>query len=98
MLTLTENAQTALDEIATRADLPDGGGLRISPSVSQPGGLDLGLAPQPVQGDDVVRSGGTPVFIDQASSPALSDLTLDTAPAPEGAPGPAFVLVPQQSD
>lgn len=95
MLTLTENAQTAVNEIAERADLPSGGGLRIAPSATQPGGLDLGLAPEPVPGDQVIETGAVPVFVEPQASEALAELTLDTAPPTPDQPGPAFQLTPQ---
>lgn len=98
MLTLTENARTAVNEIAARVDLPDGGGLRIAPSTTQPGGLDLGLAPQPVPGDQVIETGAVPVFVDAGASESLAGLTLDTAPPTPDQPGPAFLLTPQLPD
>ncbi|PWD50767.1 Fe-S cluster assembly protein HesB [Serinibacter arcticus] len=95
MLTLTENAQTAVNEIAARADLPAGGGLRIAPSATQPGGLDLGLAAEPAPGDQVIETGAVPVFVEPQTSASLDALTLDTAPVTPDQPGPAFQLTPQ---
>lgn len=95
MLTLSENAQTAIDDVATRADLPAGGGLRISRSPGQPGGLELTLTPAPESTDRVIQTGQTPVFVDEAAAEQLDLLVLDTTPAPEPGGEPGFVLAPQ---
>jgi Fe-S cluster assembly iron-binding protein IscA len=47
-------------------------------------------APQP--DDTVVEDGEAKVFVESATAPTLSNLTLDTDP---NAQGPAFVLTPQ---
>lgn len=95
MLTLTENAQTAVDDVATRADLPAGGGLRISRSVDQPGGLEFALTPAPQESDQVIQTSGTPVFVDVEAADQLDHLVLDTAPDAAPGGGPGFVLTPQ---
>lgn len=95
MLTLSENAQTAIDDVATRADLPAGGGLRISRSPGQPGGLELALAPTPASTDRVIETGRTPVFVDDAAAAQLDQLVLDAAPATEQGGEPSFLLAPQ---
>lgn len=96
MLTLTENAQTVVDDLAARADLPEGGGLRISQSTTQPGGLELALTRGPQTSDRVIETGTTPVFVEPAASGQLDQLTLDTAASSAPGGDPAFVLAPQQ--
>lgn len=96
MLTLTENAQTVVDEIAERADLPAGGGLRIARSQAQPGGLELALTAGPQPQDQVIETGKTPVFVEAEAAAQLDELALDATAAGEpGSPEPTFVLTPQ---
>ena len=45
MLTLTDNARHAVQDIATRAGLPDDGGLRIAKSQQESGSFELSLVP-----------------------------------------------------
>ncbi|MHB1491763.1 MAG: adhesin [Cellulomonas sp.] len=93
MLTLTENASTAVHDLATRAGLPGTGGLRIAESDAQPGGFELALVTAPAPDDDVVTAGEATVFLAPGASATLSDLRLDVDPTtPEAA---AFTLVPQ---
>ncbi|NHT19419.1 adhesin [Cellulomonas sp. IC4_254] len=93
MLTLTENASTAVRDLTTRAGLPDSGGLRIAESQQQLGSFELALVPEAVPGDDVIDSDGATVFVSPETSTALADLTLDADPSATGAPG--FTLAPQ---
>ena len=92
MLTLTENASTAVRDLATRAGLPDSGGLRIAESQQQLGSFELALVPEAVPGDDVIDADGATVFVAPETSPALADLTLDADPSATRAPG--FTLAP----
>ena len=93
MLTLTENASTAVHDLTTRAGLPETGGLRIAESDAQSGGFDLALVPAPAPEDEVVTAGEATVFLAAGVSASLSDLRLDVDSAtPEAA---AFTLVPQ---
>lgn len=92
MLTLTENASTAVRDLTTRAGLPDSGGLRIAES-PQNGSFELALVPEAAPGDDVVDAGGATVFVSSGTSAALADLQLDADPTVTG--GPGFTLTPQ---
>lgn len=92
VLTLTDDARTAVHDLATQAGVPEGGGLRIAGSAAQPGNFELALVPAPQPDDQVLDGGPTPVFVEQTTAPALADLTLDTDPQ---AAGPGFVLTPQ---
>ena len=83
MLTLTDNARHAVQDIAVRAGLPEGG-LRIAESEAQEGSFELSLVPAPVEGDEVIDTGGARVFVEPATSTVLADLKLDAAPSPEG--------------
>ena len=93
MLTVTDNARTAVEGLAQQAGVPSEGGLRITPSADQPGSFELALVPAPQPDDQVVdERGGTHVFVEKTAAPALDALTLDTDPE---ASGPGFVLTPQ---
>ncbi|MCK9792972.1 Fe-S cluster assembly protein HesB [Isoptericola sp. 4D.3] len=93
MLTVTDNARTAVQDLAQQAGVPDEGGLRIAQSAGQPGNFELALVPAPQPDDQVVdEAGATHVFVEAQAAPALDTLTLDTDPA---AQGPGFVLTPQ---
>lgn len=93
MLTVTDNARNAVEDLAQQAGVPAEGGLRIAQSDGQPGNFQLALVPAPQPDDQVVdHSGATHVFVDSEAAPALDGLTLDTDPA---AQGPGFVLTPQ---
>jgi Fe-S cluster assembly iron-binding protein IscA len=92
MLTLTDNARHAVQDIATRAGLPDDGGLRIAKSQQEAGSFELSLVPAPVDGDQVIDSEGTRVFVESETSEVLADQQLDAAASPEGV---GFMLAPQ---
>lgn len=93
MLTLTENASTAVRDLTSRAGLPESGGLRIAESEQQLGSFELALVPEAVPGDEVIASEGATVFVPQETATVLADLTLDADPSATGSPG--FILAPQ---
>ncbi|WP_421734906.1 adhesin [Cellulomonas sp.] len=91
MLTLTDNALSAVQTLTTQAGLPDEtGGLRIAQQ--EAGGFELALVPEAVPGDDVVTDGSTRVYVEPEASQTLADLRLDVEPAEAG---PTFTLSPQ---
>lgn len=90
MLTLTENAQTAVETLTSRAGLPDEGGLRIAEQDS--GGFELALVAGPDSGDDVVTQGAAHVYVDQRTSQTLADQQLDVEASGTGT---AFTLTQQ---
>ncbi|MCB7135223.1 HesB/IscA family protein [Cellulosimicrobium marinum] len=92
MLTLTDNARTAVQDLTTQAGVPEGGGLRIAESTDQAGSFELALVPAPQPDDEVVENGEAKVFVEAQTVQTLSNLTLDTDP---NAQGPSFVLTPQ---
>ncbi|GIG29060.1 adhesin [Cellulomonas marina] len=92
MLTLTDNARTAVRDLTQSAGLPSSGGLRIAESDAGTGAFELALVPEAVPGDDVVGDAEATVFLSPVSSETLADLQLDTDPAAGGA---GFVLAPQ---
>lgn len=93
MLTITENARTAVEDLTTQARLPEGGGLRIA--ANETGALELQLVPTPEPDDAVVENGEARVFVGAETVATVDDLALDTEPTGTDA---SFVLVPQVAD
>lgn len=83
MLTLTENAQSAIKSITTEAGLPDTGGVRIAVT-DQGGELQMELAPEPQSGDEIIEDEGARVFTSEEASQMLDGQELDAGPTPEG--------------
>jgi iron-sulfur cluster assembly protein len=79
VLTITENAEQALDAVVSAEGVPDGAGLRISQGVGANGqpavGLALAAAPEP--GDEVVDDANVPVFLSPDVTELLADKVLD---------------------
>lgn len=92
MLTLTENAASAVEDLTTQAGLPASGGLRIAESPDQIGSFELALVTEPAPGDDIVTEGAAHVFIAPETSTTLADQQLDVEAAAGGA---GFTLSPQ---
>jgi iron-sulfur cluster assembly protein len=92
MLTLTENATSAVKNLASQIPT-DTGGLRISEAAAPDSGYALSLAPAPEQGDTVVENDGARVFVDEATTVALDDRVLDARVAEDGSVG--FALAQQ---
>lgn len=92
MLSVTENAQTLVEGLATEAGLADNGGLRIAMAEDQTQ-LEVSLAPEPQPGDQVVDAGQSKVFVAEDTAPALENQTLDATQTEQGV---GFTLTPQQ--
>lgn len=91
MLTLTDNARTAVETLTARSGLPqESGGLRIAEQDS--GSFDLALVDGPAPGDGVVASGAARVYVDERTAVTLTDQRLDVETT--GA-GTTFTLTPQ---
>ena len=93
MLTLTDNARHAVQDIAVRAGLPHEGGLRIVESEQQMGSFELSLVAAPVEGDQVIEVDGARVFVEPTTSVVLADQKLDAEASDDG---PGFLLAPQE--
>jgi Fe-S cluster assembly iron-binding protein IscA len=83
MLTMTDNAATAIRDITSQDAAPPGAGLRISADESGDG-LVLSLAAEPFEGDQVVDSAGARLFLDQYAAAVLADKELDVTIDPSG--------------
>lgn len=79
MLTITENAEQALDAVVAAGNAPEGAGVRISQQVGADGQPAVGLAltEAPVPGDAVVDDASVPVFLAPEVADLLDDKILD---------------------
>ncbi|ACQ81676.1 HesB/YadR/YfhF-family protein [Beutenbergia cavernae DSM 12333] len=88
MLTLTENAESAVRGIVDDAGLPPEGGMRIA--LADAGNqLELSVVPQAQPGDAEIEAGGTHVFVADTAAPLLDTQELDAGLTEQG---PAFTL------
>jgi Uncharacterized conserved protein len=83
MLTMTDNAATAIRDITSQDAMPPGAGLRIAADENGDG-LVLSLAAQPFEGDQIVDSAGARLFLDQHAAAVLDDKELDVTIDPSG--------------
>ena len=91
MLTLTDNARTAVETLTARSGLPaESGGLRIEEQES--GAFDLALVAGPTPGDEVVEAGTARVYVDERTAETLAASRLDVEASGSG---PAFTLSAQ---
>ena len=103
MLMVTTHASEAIQAILSNASLPPGSaGLRIVPGTPADGAtpsdvpLQLEVASQPGDEDEVVAEGGTNVYLEETVAPILDDKILDAQTDPEGKV--RFVLSQQEGD
>lgn len=93
MLTLTENAATAVKSIVSQLPQPGEGGLRIRDTGTPDTGFELVVVPTPEPADQVVETEGARVFLDEGAGVALGDRVLDAQIAEDG--GVRFALATQ---
>ena len=74
MLTLTDNAQTAVRTLTQDPETPENAGLRITPGNE---GLQLTLVAEPVPGDALIDHGGARDFVEPQTAKLLDEATLD---------------------
>lgn len=94
MLEVTAGAAAVLDDTRTKNGLPDDVAVRISPGGSDNGraqaaGYELRFATKPQDGDVVLDSGSTRVFVAPEVAEPLGAAVLD---AEQTAEGPKLVL------
>jgi Fe-S cluster assembly iron-binding protein IscA len=80
MLTLTDEARTAIQSLTSTPDGPPEAGVRIVAATPPNGAapeLALGMAAAPEPGDQVVDDAGARVFLEPAAATSLEDQTLD---------------------
>jgi iron-sulfur cluster assembly protein len=78
MLALTQEAIEAVRDVLADDELPDAAGLRIS-TLDTDGATELGLqlAPEPIDGDQVIDESGARLFLDESAATLLDDQVLD---------------------
>lgn len=91
MLSVTDNAATAIRSLTAQPEVPEGAGLRIATDPGA-GSLTLSLAPEPGEGDQVLDTSGARLFLDTEAAELLDDKALDAVQAEDGV---QFSLVQQ---
>jgi Fe-S cluster assembly iron-binding protein IscA len=96
MLAITDLAAEAIRSLTTDAELPEGGGLRIT-APDPDRGLELSLAGQPATNDVVLSGEGVSVFLEPMAAEVLNDKVLDVQPVAnaDGAQELRFAISPQ---
>jgi Fe-S cluster assembly iron-binding protein IscA len=83
MLSVTDNAATAIRDITSQEAVPPGAGLRIAADEGG-GSLTLSLVAEPIDGDQVLDSAGARLFLDAEAVLLLDDKELDVTVDPSG--------------
>ncbi|MFI8593795.1 Fe-S cluster assembly protein HesB [Microbacterium sp. NPDC078428] len=84
MLTLTENAATAVRSIVSQVPEGENGGLRIRGNGTPEAGFELQIASSPEPEDSVVEQGAARVFLEPAAATELDDKVLDAEVSQDG--------------
>jgi iron-sulfur cluster assembly protein len=84
MLTLTENAATAVRSIVSQVPDTADGGLRIRGNGTPDAGYELAVVPAAEAGDAVVEQSSARVFVDQQAALQLDDKILDAEVGQDG--------------
>jgi iron-sulfur cluster assembly protein len=80
MLVLTEAATEVVKSVTSTPQTPDGTGLRIVSSASEPedrGALEVTVAAGPGENDQVIEAAGARVFLEPQAAAYLDDKVLD---------------------
>jgi Fe-S cluster assembly iron-binding protein IscA len=81
---MTENAVAAIRSLTAQPNVPDSAGLRIATDQGA-GALQLTVAPEPHEGDQVVDAAGAKCFLDTDAAMLLDDKALDATLDDQGA-------------
>ncbi|HSZ98858.1 MAG TPA: Fe-S cluster assembly protein HesB [Streptosporangiaceae bacterium] len=84
MLTITDNAVSAICSLTAQPDLPVDAGLRIMKQGAGAPSFQLALTEGPVAGDQVVEERGARVFVEPAAAAVLEDKALDAQVSEQG--------------
>jgi Fe-S cluster assembly iron-binding protein IscA len=87
MLVLTEAAAEVVKAITATPEAPEGAGLRIAPSATEPGNtgdLQVSAAPGPHENDQVIETSGAHVYLEPQAAEYLEDKVLDAQVDSEG--------------
>jgi iron-sulfur cluster assembly protein len=74
VLTLTNQAQTAVRTLTQDPQAPESAGLRIAAGNE---GLELMVVAEPAPGDSLIDDGGARVFVDSGAAELLEEQILD---------------------
>jgi iron-sulfur cluster assembly protein len=85
MLTLTDNAVSAIRALISQPEQPPDAGLRIMGQGEGVPPFQLALADTPADGDQVIESGGARVFLAGDAAEVLADKSLDAEVDAQGA-------------
>jgi iron-sulfur cluster assembly protein len=80
MLTLTDDARTAIQSLSATPGAPPEAGIRIAATPSPNGAgpsLELGVAAAPEPGDQVMDDSGARLFLDPVAAASLENQKLD---------------------
>jgi Fe-S cluster assembly iron-binding protein IscA len=95
MLTLTDNAVTAIRALTSQPEQPPATGLRIMGQGEGVPPFQLALADTPAAGDQVIEADGARVFLADGAAEALADKALDAEVDDQG--GVAFSVSTQSA-
>ncbi|MDP9276954.1 MAG: hypothetical protein M3P44_03690 [Actinomycetota bacterium] len=88
MLSITRSAAEAITELQASSELPGSTGVRIFTSPKSlngtSAGLEMEVADEPEEGDEVIEKDGARVFLAPATASALDEKLLDVRTGPEG--------------
>jgi iron-sulfur cluster assembly protein len=85
VLTITDNAATAVKDLTGRSTGTDTGGLRIATSEADRTSFEVSVIPTPEPDDQVVENAGAHVFLERNAAEVLADKQLDASVDTEGA-------------
>jgi len=85
MLTLTDNAVSAIRALISQPEQPPESGLRIMGQGEGVPPFQLALADTPADGDQVIEANGARVFLDSDAAEVLADKSLDAEVDGQGA-------------
>jgi iron-sulfur cluster assembly protein len=86
VLTLTDNAVSAIRDLMVGEDLPEEAGMRIASTPDDAASLELSLASGPQAGDQVIEKEDVRVFLEGTAAALLDDKKLDAEVSSVGRP------------
>lgn len=97
MLTVTDDAASAIRTLAGQTDAPEETGVRISPTTEEgsEAALTLSITEGPLPEDQVIEAQGARVFVDSGVASGLADKALDAQVTEQGQV--QFMLAEQES-
>lgn len=94
MLTLTDQASTAVKNIVAQSPSAPVGGLRINSKDGDASELAVAIVPVPEESDIVVTNDGAQVFLEEIAAQALENKILDAKVSEEGSVSFAITTAP----